>query len=175
MGLLYVTVTAAVTAFDLVTASPIAMPFLPGRLFGIVLVLMCLRASREAAVRRRGQIVMCGFFVALNAGLYLSVQTYGDYVLALVPAFMTALAMTLVLQVLLYRFALPIAAVALVAYADRMVMLMPGLTFVIPVFFLAATALVLACGAYVSERGKRAAWAATRVLSRQRALAARAG
>ncbi|UOM34123.1 hypothetical protein [Acuticoccus sp. I52.16.1] len=169
LGALCIALVALLAVFDLVTGSPAATALLPGRLLGIAAVAGALALSRSPTMVRWGQLVLAGFFIALNGGLYLSVQSYGSQVLAMIPAFIMALAMTLVLPALLFRLALPIAAVATLAYAERMVIFMPGVTCTIPILFLVSTLLVLAFGAYASERGRREAWATRRALAKEMA------
>ncbi len=169
LGLLYAAVIAIVTVFDLAVGEPIGTELLPSRLFGIAGALLAVWLSRFDKVVRYGQAVLAVCFVLLHAGLYLSVDYYPDYVITAVPLFLMALAMNLVLPALIFRIAVPIAAVATFFYAQRMTAFMPGVTYTIPVFYLAAAVLVLMVGAYASERGRRSAWAAARALAREKA------
>lgn len=77
--------------------------------------------------------------------------------------------MTLSIPALLFRIAGPIALLATIGYAERMVAFMPGVSYTVPIFFLFATLAVLVWGNYASERGRRMAWAAARALAREKA------
>jgi len=169
LAVLFAGVIAMITVFDAAVRSPVAGELLRGRLLGIAGALAGAWATRFPFVVRWGQPILAGFFVLLHIGIYTSVAAYPDHVLASVPAFLMAMAMTLVLPALLFRFAAPIAALATFGYAERMVAFMPGVSFTVPIFFLVATLAVLAFGAYASERGRRTAWAASRALAREKA------
>ena len=169
LAIIYITVMAIITVFDLAVDAITAYTLLPGRLGGIVAVSGALWLTTWEKAVRWGQPVLALYFTALHIGFYLSVAYYPDYVITAVPAFLMALAMTLVLPALMFRFAMPIATVATIGYAERMATFMPELTFVVPVFHLVASVVVLVFGAYASERGRRTAWAAARALAREKA------
>ena len=169
LAIIYITVMSILTVFDVVVGSLGIEAQLPWRIGGIFAVLGAVWLTGWSKAVRLGQPLFAMFLVALHVGFYLSVQYYPDYVLTAVPAFLMTLAMTLVLPALLFRYAMPIAAVAMVGYAERLVTFMPGLTYVVPVFFLVASTVVLAYGAYASERGRRTAWAGARALAREKA------
>ncbi|GAB5375046.1 MAG: hypothetical protein AcusKO_15080 [Acuticoccus sp.] len=169
LAALFILFTALVTVFDQVVQSPTGPDLLAGRLGAIALVLAGVWLSRFKRVVRYGQPVMALLYILLHGSLYASVRYYPDHVLAAVPAFLMAIAMTLALPALLVRFAVPIAALATLGYAERMVAFMPGVSYTVPIFYVVATFLTLAYGAYASERGRRIAWASARAIAREKA------
>ena len=166
---LYLGVTLAITLFDFAVSSPVRWELLPYRLSAVLVTVIGLWATGLTWVVRRGQFLLGAVMISLHAGFYFATGIFGEYVLAAVASYVMTLAMTLSIPALLFRVAAPIALLATIGYAERMVAFMPGVSFTVPIFFLFATLAVLGWGNYASERGRRTAWAATRALAREKA------
>jgi class 3 adenylate cyclase len=164
---IFVVIVVAGALGDWITGEPTFAAMLGWRAALLALAALGFALTFSPWVIRRGQPVSLAFGVALHAALIVMTPVWGGAMLWAQGVYLLALAFTLIVSGMVFRLSAPLSGAAAAAYAAVIAAWTPSPFS--PVFFMLSGFVVLGYSAYVTERARRAAWAAARALAREKA------